>query len=140
MGTYSSPNSLLSQRFSFFNSIEDARNDAGGLPNNYAWVWAEDWTIQHVLSINGDDTRSNDNGWFYAVNWPHQFHPEPLPLHFVRKRLWERDRRLKSAVEFVDGVMDGGYSKDDVYRALSKPGNISRDGVMDFDKVCFLST
>jgi hypothetical protein len=53
----------------------------------------------------------------------------------VRKRMWERDRRLKTAVEFIDDIMDSGYSKDIVYRSLSMAGNMSADGIMDFDKV-----
>ena len=44
-------------------------------------------------------------------------------IHFplVRKREWERDRREKTAVEFIDDIMDSGCSKDVVYRALCKP-------------------
>lgn len=58
-------------------------------------------------------------------------------IHFplVRKREWERDRREKTAVEFIDDIMDSGCSKDVVYRALCKPGNMSPDGIMNFEKV-----
>ena len=136
MGTYSSPNKLLSGIFSFHNSIENGRSEPGGLPNSYAWVWVEDWTIQHVQDLGGKLTRSLDNGWFYAVNWPHTFYPErDWRLHFVRKRMWERDRRQKTAIEFIDDIMDSGYGKDAIYHALCKPGNMSPEGVMDFDKV-----
>lgn len=138
VGTYSSPNKALATRFSFHNSIEAARGDEGGLPNSYEWVWTEDWTIQHVQHLTSDQpTRSLDNGWFYAVNWPHTFYPESQSrLHFVRKREWERDRRQKTALEFVDDVMDSGFSKDAVYRALSKPGCMTSEGVMNFEEVC----
>ena len=86
MGAYSSPNKTLASRFSFHNSIEAprARSDPGGLPNTFAWVWVEDWTIQHVQHLQSDvPTRSMDSGWFYAVNWPHTFYPErDWRLHF----------------------------------------------------------
>lgn len=86
VGAYSSPNKTLASRFSFHNSIEapHARSDPGGLPNTFAWVWAEDWTIQHVQHLQPNvPTRSKDNGWFYAVNWPNTFHPErDWRLHF----------------------------------------------------------
>jgi DNA-binding phage protein len=51
--------------------------------------------------------------------------------------MWERDRRQKTATEFVDDVMEAGFSKEAVYRALSRPGNMSPEGVMDYDKVRF---
>ena len=137
VGAYSSPNKSLASRFSFHHSIEDAKSDPGGLPNTYAWVWTEDWTIQHVQYLTPDQpTRSHDNGWFYAVNWPHTFYPEKQSrLHFVRKREWERDRRQKTAIEFIDDLMDSGFSKEAVYGALSKPDNMTSSGKMNFEKV-----
>lgn len=92
--------------------------------------------MQPVMTLEGGTVRSQDGGWFYAVNWPHTFYPERQNyLHFVRKRQWERDRRKKTALEFVDDLMDRGSSKEAVFRALSKPGVMSTEGIIDFDKV-----
>eukprot|EP00753_Platysulcus_tardus_P001590 PLAT11403.1.p1 GENE.PLAT11403.1~~PLAT11403.1.p1 ORF type:complete len:1762 (+),score=844.46 PLAT11403.1:770-5287(+) len=55
------------------------------LPDPFLWSWEGDWTVD----INH---HTDDEGWEYALDWPHAFSPSKRITDHVRRRRWVRRR------------------------------------------------
>ena len=145
-GPFSSPYKDLLLVFNRKHTIDENPDDAGGLPDSFTWKWLDDWTIQtmekkeNILSSSSASSeeymRATDSeGWFYALDWMYEFSPQKGLTSNVRKRRWERTCREKTALEFIDALLDKGYTIQRLMEVLSTNRNISGDGVFDFKKV-----
>jgi hypothetical protein len=155
-GPFSSPHKDLLLVFNRKHTIDENPDDPGGLPDSFTWKWLDDWTIQtlekkenssSITTIpssspstsfpNEEYMRAEDSeGWFYALDWTYEFSPQKgLVTSNVRKRRWERTCREKTAIEFIDELLDKGHTNQSLMQVLSTNRNISGDGVFDFKKV-----
>jgi hypothetical protein len=146
-GPFSSPYKDLLLVFNRKHTIDENPDDPGGLPD-FTWKWVDDWTIQTMekkdpsssstaSSSSEEYMRSEDSeGWFYALDWMYEFSPQKgIVTSNVRKRRWERTCREKTAFEFIDELLDKGYTNQNLMKVLSTNRNISGDGIFDFKKI-----
>ena len=92
-------------------------NNHLGLPD-ITWIWSEDsWQLAYNY---GSGRFSEDSEcWFYAQSWKSQlFAGKKAFNHFVRRRYWNRTRRLKMASEFVDEMLSQGFNEADIIKAF----------------------
>lgn len=75
------------------------------------------------------------DGWFYSLDWMYEFSPQKTLTSNVRRRRWERTCREKTAMEFIDELLDKGFSSQTILKVLFTNRNISGDGILDFKKV-----
>lgn len=139
-GPYSSPHQSLLLLYNQSHAIEDFPDDPGGLMDS-TWKWVDNWTIQDSVRVMDDDPSSTEyiratdpDGWFYALEWSFEYSPTKYLTSNVRRRRWERACRQKTALEFVDDLMDQNYTRQSLLRCCSGP-NLDSNGIFDFHKV-----
>lgn len=135
-GPFSSPNSELLLIFKYDHTVEKNPEDKRGLPNS-SWIWVDEWFIQTVVQKRNSSEymkSETSEGWFYALDWPYEMSPKKNFTSNVRRRRWERTRRQKTAEEFIDRLLDVGYSRHTLMQVCNN-GNISPDGIFDFENV-----
>jgi hypothetical protein len=104
-------------------------------------MWTGDWQIQttQTITTKGQEvtaTALDEEGWFYAFDWPTEFRPEAKNFYsYVRKRKWQRTRRKFTAVEFFERAVKLGCSKEAVHDACMSPGCISPAREINFGVV-----
>lgn len=138
-GPFSSKNPGLLLIFNHDYTIEDNADTNKGLPDA-SWMWIDEWHIQTVMKKKNSEEfmrSETSDGWFYAIDWPYELSPKKIFASNVRRRRWERTRRVKTAEEFVDSLLDKGYNRN-VLMQVCNNGNISADGVFDFYNVRFV--
>jgi hypothetical protein len=142
LGPYSSQNPVFTQVFKAQYPIDRNAMDPAGLIDPTLWMWTGAWSIQVVQTIasKGQQDKStralDEEGWFYAFDWPAEFHPEPKNFYsYVRKRKWERTMREFTALEFFERAIAEGFSKEALQDACVSPGCISATGKIDFSSI-----
>lgn len=119
-------------------TVEQYPDDPGGLPD-VTWKWLDDWTIQTIdkkdPSVEEYMRSEDSDGWFYALDWNYEFSPQKGLTSNVRRRRWERTCREKTAQEFVDDLLEKGFTQQNLLQIMTTNRNISNDGVFDFKKV-----
>ena len=135
-GPFSSNNPALLLIFKSDFPVEGNNGNNRGLPDS-SWLWLDEWYIQTVMqkSNSTEYMRSaTSEGWFYALDWGYEFSEKKVFSSNVRCRRWQRTRRQKTAEEFIDSLLDKGYSRQ-VLMQICNNGNISPDGIFDFKSV-----
>jgi hypothetical protein len=135
-GPFSSKNPALMLIFKNDYTVEANPDSNKGLPDA-SWMWIDEWHIQTVVDKKGttEFMRSEtSDGWFYAIDWPYELSPKKMFASNVRRRRWERARRVKTAEEFIDSLLDKGYNRN-VLMQVCNSGNISGEGKFDFANV-----
>ena len=76
-------------------------------------------------------------GWVYAFYWPENkedYAPRMGKNHFVRRRRWQRTRRMKTASEVAEYLHDeGGFEEPVILAAFKK--NLESNGTINFYQV-----
>jgi hypothetical protein len=142
LGPYSSDKALYKQIFKAQHPIARHADDPVGLPDPTLWMWTGPWMVQprQVITTSGRQVQSRaleeEDGWFYAFDWPSEFHPDPRRFYSnVRRRKWERSMRELTALEFFQRFVAQGFSKESLQKACESPGCISSDGKINFPLV-----
>lgn len=87
-------------------------------------------------NAGGDVISEDPEGWVYSLYWPkdkRDFSPKKMPYHVVRRRLWQRTRHIKSAEQFVDGLLARKYSENAILLTIRR--NLDPSGLIDMKKV-----
>jgi hypothetical protein len=123
---------LIQHNLNLTSPAENPSNSRG-LPDD-TWYWVADWAVNP--SAGGGVISEDPEGWVYSLYWPKDkkdFSPKKMPYHVVRRRLWQRTRQIKSAEQFVDGLLAKNYSENAILSALRR--NLDSSGLIDFKKV-----
>ena len=105
-----------------------------GLPSPI-WKWIDKWRVNP--EAGGGIVSEDPEGWVYAFDWPSKgaagFSPKMGMRDFVRRRLWERTRQVKGAVELAEYLISKGFDEHTIMTLYER--NLKSDGLIDLVQV-----